>query len=139
MRTRHQPLLLPADPRSLDEVTAYVLKVVGEYLRAPTAYRMRLAADEVATNIVTHGRVRGGQDLSVSGGVDDDMVWIRFRDTGPAFDPHSAAAPDLTLPPALRPVGGLGLHLAFNVLDRFDYERVDGANINTLGMRRDGR
>ncbi|MFD1147088.1 ATP-binding protein [Saccharothrix hoggarensis] len=103
------------------------------------AYRLRLAADEIATNIVEHGY--GGRGvLVVCGGVDDDRVWVRTEDRAPPFDPRGHDASHvLATHPAERTAGGLGLHVAMAGLDEFHYERVDGRNRNTMVVCRAGR
>ncbi|TDQ46903.1 ATP-binding protein [Actinorugispora endophytica] len=140
MATVRDPVVVPGDVPSLELVTRYVLSVVDGLLTPPAVYRMRLAADEVATNIVTHGYAENDRTgvLEVDGGADGDRVWIRFRDSAPPFDPRDRChAPDLAVPLARRPVGGLGLHLVFTMLDDFEYEREGDRNRNTLIMRRD--
>lgn len=101
------------------------------------AYRLRLAADEIATNIVEHGY--GGRGVvAVCGGVEDDRVWVRTEDRAPPFDPRDHdAAEVLATHPADRSPGGLGLHVAMAGLDEFHYEHVDGRNRNTMVVCRE--
>ncbi|QFZ21690.1 ATP-binding protein [Saccharothrix syringae] len=96
------------------------------------AYRLRLAADEIATNIIVHGYGGVGR-VEVCGGVDGDRVWVRTEDCAPPFDPrgHDVTAL-LATDPAERPLGGFGLHVAMAGLDEFHYEHVDGRNRNTM-------
>ncbi len=44
------------------------------------AYRLRLAADEITTNITAHGyRGRSGV-VDIEGGVDDDWAWLHIQE-----------------------------------------------------------
>lgn len=101
------------------------------------AYWLRLAVDEITTNIGQHGyRGRGGP-VELEGAVEDDRVWVRITDEAPPFDPHSHdPGPRLAKGAAHDGEGGLGLYLALNGLDRLDHAYVDGHNVNTLMMRR---
>ncbi|ONI84655.1 hypothetical protein ALI22I_29390 [Saccharothrix sp. ALI-22-I] len=101
------------------------------------AYRLRLAADEIATNIVEHG-YGGTGVVAVCGGVDDDRVWVRTEDRAPPFDPRThCAGAVLATHPADRDPGGLGLYVAMAGLDEFHYEHVAGRNRNTMVVRRE--
>jgi serine/threonine-protein kinase RsbW len=131
-------------PGTLDSLGA-----IGEYvedaaavagLDRKSAYNLRLAVDEVATNTIIHGYQEAGTsgDLTVQAEVTDDAVAITIEDTAAAYDPRGAELPDddeLSGPLQDRPVGGLGLFLAFTVVDEFDYERVGDRNRNRLLMR----
>ncbi|MFC4589456.1 ATP-binding protein [Sphaerisporangium corydalis] len=131
---------IPASLEALDEVAGYVLALAERAgLPAPRAHRLRLAADELATNIVVHGYRETGGVLAVEGGVEDEAVWIRFEDEARPFDPRAGLQrPDQDIPVAQRRIGGLGVFLALTALDGFTYERVAGRNISTLRILRDG-
>src|SRR5438034_11221624 len=77
---------------SLDRVSKYVL-LVGERgnLSANAAYRLRLAADEIVSNIIMHGYKEPSGEIGISGGMDRQQVWVRIVDTAPRFDPRTAA------------------------------------------------
>ncbi|HEX5120954.1 MAG TPA: ATP-binding protein [Pseudonocardiaceae bacterium] len=121
-------------PRRLAEVVAGVARRAGLAERA--AYRLRLAVDELATNVVTHGYHGGPGRLDVAAGYDADWVWLRLEDDAPPFDPRSHdSAPALDGPPR---EGGYGIFLALTNVDSFDYARIGGRNRSTLLMRRPG-
>ncbi|MDG4858844.1 ATP-binding protein [Streptomyces sp. T-3] len=129
---------IPAELAALDAVAAFVLTLGERATLAENAlYRLRLAADELATNIVMHGYRGAPGEIAVDGGIDADQVWVRFQDDAPAFDPRQGLRqPDLAVPLAERQIGGLGVYLAFTAVDCFEYELVAGRNVSTLVMRR---
>ena len=101
------------------------------------AYRLRLAADEITTNIATHGYRDGPGLIDVTTGIEPDRVWLRIEDESPPFDPYSHDPdPHLALDPHERELGRLGLYLATVVTDELRYDRVAGRNRNTLIMHR---
>ncbi|MGI5357425.1 ATP-binding protein [Streptomyces sp. CA-252508] len=131
-------LRIPARLACLDLVAEFVLGLGARAALPESAlYRLRLAADELATNIVMHGYRGTAGEISVDGGIDPDQVWVRFEDDAPAFDPRQGMrAPALDVPLAERQIGGLGVFLAFTAVDSFEYELVAGRNVSTLVMRR---
>lgn len=105
------------------------------------AYNLRLAVDEVATNIVVHGYEEHGQsgEIVVRAETSDDAVTVTLEDSSPEFDPTERAMPteeDLTTPLEDRKIGGLGIYLARKVVDEFRYERRGDRNLNTFVIRR---
>ncbi|HEU5158522.1 MAG TPA: anti-sigma regulatory factor [Streptosporangiaceae bacterium] len=101
------------------------------------SYRLRLAVDEIATNVALHGYTGAYGVVDLEGGIDDERVWVRIEDDAPAFDPRTHdPGPRLAAPPARREAGGLGLYLALRNVDAFTYDRVGGRNRNTLVILR---
>ena len=97
-------------------------------------HRIRLAVDELATNIVLHGYAEAGRsgELQISAQYDEVQLTITLEDTGEGYDPRSTPPPDLTSASEKRPLGGLGVYLALWALDEFDYEQQQNRNRSTL-------
>ncbi|PRX97098.1 ATP-binding protein [Allonocardiopsis opalescens] len=121
-----------------DQVAAFVEQLVGMAdLSTGQAYWLRLAADEITTNILQHGYRGGAGRVDLYGSVEADRVWLRIEDEAPEFDPRCHdPGPHLATAPAERPEGGHGLLLALTKLNDFDYDYTDGRNRNTLIMWR---
>lgn len=135
-----KPLQLAAVPASLDAITAFVTSAAkAGGLGTTASYKLQLAVDEIATNIIVHGHQEAGRDgeLTVRAELSDDAVTIVIEDRAQPFDPRAGASPaDLDAPPEEREIGGLGVFLALRSVDRFDYAYVDGCNRNTFVMYR---
>jgi serine/threonine-protein kinase RsbW len=97
---------------------------------------VQLAVDEVATNVTLHGYQGQGGSLEVElERVGSDLV-VRLRDEAPPFDPTTVPAPDLTLPLAKRPIGGLGIYLVRRAVDEVIHRvTATGGNELTLVKR----
>ncbi|WP_415947782.1 ATP-binding protein [Streptomyces sp. KLOTTS4A1] len=134
---RASELRVPAELRSLAEIAGYVRALARRAgLDPAAAYRLRLAVDELATNVVTHGYQGADGEIVVAGSADPDWVRVRIEDRAPPFDPREGrSAPAVGVPPEQRPIGGLGVHLALTSVDTFRYERTDGRNISVLAVR----
>jgi serine/threonine-protein kinase RsbW len=137
-----QSLSVPAELASLriiGELVTEAARTAG--LDEGAIYRLNLAVEEIAGNIITHGYAEQGVkgDIRVSAELDEDRLVVELLDQGIAFDPTDRPLPsteDLSRPVEQRAVGGLGILLAVRALDGFRYERTDGSNRNILEMRR---
>jgi serine/threonine-protein kinase RsbW len=99
-------------------------------------YWLRLAAEEITTNIIEHG-YEGAGPVWLDSGVQPRLVWVKIEDEAPAFDPMTHDHHfQLAIEPTQREEGGFGLLLAMHKLDDFTYEYVNGKNRNTLIMHR---
>jgi serine/threonine-protein kinase RsbW len=134
------PLTLPATLESLEPLVQYVLSAAAAAgLDRKASYRLRLAVDEIATNIITHGYADAhiDGDVVVTASVDVEQLVITLEDWAPAFDPRVQEDPDhIGKPSDERPIGGLGVFLALKSVDRIDYEYRDHKNRNILTMNR---
>ena len=98
-------------------------------------YALRLCAEEIATNIVSHafpGRA-GGRfrvRLDTADGLD-----LTFEDEGIPFDPTRHAGPPVPGSIAEASIGGLGIPLVRGFVADMRYERRGGTNRLVLGFR----
>jgi anti-sigma regulatory factor (Ser/Thr protein kinase) len=135
-----EPLTVPATLESIDPIVQYVLSAASAAgLDRKSSYRLRLAVDEIATNIITHGYAESQTtgDVVVEATLEDEALTVTLEDWAPAFDPRTLDDPDhLGKPSHERPIGGLGVFLAAKNVDRLDYEYRDHKNRNILTMKR---
>lgn len=135
-----EPLTLPGETAYLSQLMDYVTwAAAAAGLDEQAAYRLSLAVDEIATNIVVHGYKEAGRtgDLLIRAETDADKLLIFLEDTGESFDPREAPHPNhLDLPLEERRDGGLGIYLALWGVDAFNYELVDGKNRCVFMMNR---
>jgi len=116
-------------------VLRLVDKAGEEYgLPAETLTDLRLALDEVVTNIVKYAyRDDGRHEITIRCVLRGSALETTIEDDGIAFDPLLAApAPDLDSPVASRRVGGLGVHFLRNLMSEVSYQRLAGRNRLTL-------
>jgi serine/threonine-protein kinase RsbW len=97
---------------------------------------LRVALDEIVSNIVIHGGVARPPRIDVGFRRVDDGVEVTITDDGPPFDPMARPEPDVTLPIEARQPGGLGIALVKSLVDRVRYERIGraggGSNVLVL-------
>jgi len=100
------------------------------------------AVDEAATNAIIHGHAGAVGWVEVGVSTERDRFVVTIEDDAPAFDPTSVPAPDLSIHPAERRPGGMGVLLARMCVDEMAYRpRPGGGNILTLvrGFERNGK
>jgi len=131
-----ETLTLPGNLDSLSQIAEYV-KQISEManLDKKTAYKLRLAVDEIATNIVLHGYEESGKtgDISITGIIEDHQLIITLEDSGAYFDPYQQIgieSQNINKPINERPIGNLGIYLAVDGVDQFVYERKGDINCN---------
>jgi anti-sigma regulatory factor (Ser/Thr protein kinase) len=128
------PLIVPGNLDSLSAIRHYVAAAAAQVgLDKKVAYRVQLAVDEIATNIIVHGYEQSGKKgkVKVKADITQTSLTIMLEDSSAPFDPRRFEPPDhITKPIKERPIGGLGVFLAIGNVDKFDYEYVNKRNRN---------
>jgi anti-sigma regulatory factor (Ser/Thr protein kinase) len=100
-----------------------------------SVFHLTLCLDELVTNIIDYGYADFDEHpIDVTITLDGDRVNIRIEDDAQPFNILEAPDPELDIPleDRLRPIGGMGIHLVKNMMDRIEYTRADGKNILLL-------
>lgn len=104
-------------------------------LEMPEVFQLNLALEEAVVNVMNYAYQDSGLiDLSAST-EDSDIVFV-LEDSGKAFDPTKADAPDITLSAEDRDIGGLGIFLVQQLMSSVTYCRKDGKNVLTMIYKR---
>ncbi|BAQ66127.1 ATP-binding protein [Geminocystis sp. NIES-3709] len=137
-----EKLTVSATLDSLKIITEYIVKVANmANLEKKAIYKLRLAIDELATNIINYGYSEDDRESYIffESEISDKTIVITIHDSGIPFDPTSKLEVESEMINVAiddRPIGGLGIFLAFDGVDEFYYERVDNENINILTIYR---
>jgi len=122
------------------EDRAIVLDGLDEFFRAHRLpvrplHELQLALEEHLTNISSYGFAdHAAHTIHVRVALEGGSLCVEIEDDGREFNPLTHPAPDLTVPIAERPIGGLGIHMIRKSVDALEYRR-DG-NCNTVVMRK---
>ncbi len=93
-----------------------------------------VACEEIVVNIISyayHPGQKGNIEIHVDKD-DDGNLQIKIIDSGKPFDPLSMPDPVLDTPIEERPIGGLGIFLVKQFMDKVSYRREAGLNILTM-------
>ncbi|MBW4467407.1 MAG: anti-sigma regulatory factor [Pegethrix bostrychoides GSE-TBD4-15B] len=137
-----QSLTVPGKLDSLKPIADFVITASAQVgLDKKAAYKLRLAVDEIATNIILYGYEEAGceGDIIISAVVDDQQLEIVLEDDAILYDPQQTQAietAELQRPLAERQMGGLGVYLAIQGVDQFRYERAGNRNRNIFNVKR---
>ena len=111
---------------------------IGANARIPSAalYDLQVVLDEIVSNVIKYAWPGGGaHEVRVRLTVDRGAVEVEVVDDGQPYDPREAPAP-LRAARGRRPrPGGLGIHIARQLVDVFDYERKEPHNRVRLTKR----
>ncbi|MCT2401533.1 ATP-binding protein [Novosphingobium mangrovi (ex Huang et al. 2023)] len=114
-------------PAFLEAIESYL---EGAGLPIDVVTKVMIVFDELGSNILDHGSADGIPSITTRLNVRKDALEVELSDTGIPFDPLSLPAPDTSLSVEDRPVGGLGIHIVRELMDRVEYNR-EGA-LNTI-------
>lgn len=106
----------------LKEIRQFVESEVSALNINPDAiYDILLATTEAITNIILHGYKDKNGLIELEVKQEGNSVTVYIRDEAPRFDPTQIPTPDLNQPLENRPVGGMGIHLMRQFMDRVLY------------------
>lgn len=98
--------------------------------------RANLILEELVLNTLTHGDTTGLTKIDLELESNDHALTIHLTDDGSPFNPLTdAPEPDITLPLAERPIGGLGVYLVLTMGEELEYRRENDRNHLKLVVR----
>ncbi|MBR6855400.1 MAG: ATP-binding protein [Fibrobacter sp.] len=101
------------------------------------AMSLNLALEEAVSNVMLYAYPEGTEgQVEVEAAILDDRLEFKVSDSGVAFDPTVARAPDLAADLKDRPIGGLGIFLVKRIMDQVTYTRENGKNILSMTKKR---
>ena len=105
-------------------------------LPSELVFRLTLVLEEIITNVISYGyEDEMEHEISVRLSWEDPDLKIEVEDDGRPFNPLEAPPPDMVKPLAERPVGGLGIHLVREMMDKLEYRRENDKNLLVLKTR----
>lgn len=136
-----EPLIVPGVLDSLEDIRKYVAAAAeAASLDKKATYRLKLAVDEIVTNIIIHGYDEAGLEgeVELHADINEETLAISIEDTGASYNPFQGDVDlDLELPLEERQIGGLGVYLTIQNVDEFLYEQTsEGRNRHTFIMNR---
>ncbi|MER2054107.1 MAG: ATP-binding protein [Clostridia bacterium] len=140
MDEKRNGITLPAMIESCAVATAFIDRELEKIDCAGKAKtQINIAIDEIITNIASYAyageKENGMMTIGFAFDAGTETAEITFADEGMAFDPLSAAEPDVNLPAEERQIGGLGIFLVKKTMDDVSYRREDGQNVLTIRKR----
>jgi serine/threonine-protein kinase RsbW len=98
-------------------------------------FDLQLAVEEACANVIEHAYSSKGGDLVITFAARGRDVVLTVRDHGRPFAPEKVIAPDMSLPLTQRSIGGLGLHLMYQLMDEVQFDFAEGSNTLVMVKR----
>jgi serine/threonine-protein kinase RsbW len=97
---------------------------------------LQVALDEILSNIVKYAWPSDeDHKLHLSISLEDGGIEVVITDDGASFDPRAHTPREPPPPGSRRQPGGVGIKMVAQLVDGFDYARIDGRNQVTLTKR----
>ena len=128
-------MTIAAKTENLDKIIDFVnehLESVDCSMKVMT--QMDIVVEELFVNIANYAYGDGAGDMTLLVEFTDEprSVKLTFTDSGMPYDPLAREDPDVSLSAEERPIGGLGIFMVKNMVDKLYYEYKDGENILRL-------
>ncbi len=118
----------------LDHVARFI-EEIGEELDLGMELQMNLnlVLEEMVSNIIFYA-YPDGTEASIELMAESDGKELTFvlSDQGQAFDPTMKEDTTMDVNPAERDLGGMGIFIVKNIMNKVTYQRLEGKNLLTM-------
>lgn len=102
-------------------------------LSSELTMNINLVVEEALSNIIFYAfKDKENRKIQIIISLQKKDIVIEIKDSGIAFNPLKQEAPDISLPAEERPIGGLGIFLISQIMDKINYKRESNQNVLTL-------
>ncbi len=109
---------------------------MAQSLPETVIWRFHLALEELLRNVIAHAYPdRAEHEIDVTIEYDGTHLTATVVDDGVPFNPLNTMPPNVSDALEDRKIGGLGIHLARNIVDTLGYEWQEGKNVVTVRSR----
>ena len=117
------------------EKVAQFVEEIGEELGLSMELQMNLniVMEEMVTNVIFYAYPEGEvADIELLAKSDGKELTFVLSDQGKEFDPTAKEDADLDVNPADRELGGMGIFIVKNIMNKVTYQRLEGKNLLTM-------
>lgn len=130
----HNSIVLTNNISEVARLNNFIKAVNADLLiESELGKQLQLSIEEAVVNVIDYAygeEEKGNVEIDVEA-TSTELIF-RVTDSGIFFAPTDVAKADTTLSVEERPIGGLGIFLVRSLMDKINYERVDGKNILTM-------
>ena len=117
------------------EKVALFVEEIGEELGLNMELQMNLnlVMEEMVSNVIFYAYPEGEDaEIELLAKSDGKELTFVLSDQGKEFDPTAKEDADLDVNPADRELGGMGIFIVKNIMNKVTYQRLEGKNLLTM-------
>ena len=117
------------------EKVAQFVEEIGEELGLNMELQMNLnlVMEEMVTNVIFYAYPQGEvADIELLAKSDGKELTFVLSDQGKEFDPTAKEDANPDINPADREIGGMGIFIVKNIMNKVTYQRLEGKNLLTM-------
>ena len=132
-------VLLRNEMAEIEKLPVFIEELGDELGLSPEwVFNLNLVLEEAVSNVILYAYPKEEHETIslVAKKIGHQLIFV-LTDSGKEFDPTQAPDADITLSAEERPIGGLGIFLIRQIMDKVEYQRIDGKNVFTLEKKLD--
>ena len=117
------------------EKVALFVEEIGEELGLNMELQMNLnlVMEEMVSNVIFYAYPEGEEaEIELLAKSDGKELTFVLSDQGKEFDPTAKEDADPDVNPADREIGGMGIFIVKNIMNKVTYQRLEGKNLLTM-------
>ena len=127
-------LVIENDISEISKLAVFIDELSEEMNLTPELiFNLNLVLEEAVSNVMlyAYGEEKH-KEISLMANMSDGNLVFVLTDSGKEFDPTKVPDADITLSAEEREIGGLGIFLIRQIMDKVDYQRIEEKNVLTM-------
>ena len=127
-------LVIENDISEISKLAVFIDELGEEMNLTPELiFNLNLVLEEAVSNVIlyAYGEEKH-KEISLMANMSDGNLVFVLTDSGKVFDPTKVPDADITLSAEERGIGGLGIFLIRQIMDKVDYQRIGEKNVLTM-------
>ena len=118
----------------LERVNQFVEEIGDELgLDIELQMNLNLVMEEMVSNVIFYAYPQGTEaEIELVAESDGKEVTFVLSDSGKEFDPTMKEGVNTDINPAEREIGGMGIFIVKNIMNKVTYQRLEGKNLLTM-------
>ena len=118
----------------LEKVNQFVEEICEELgLDMELQMNLNLVLEEMVSNVIFYAYPKGTpEEIELAAESDGKELTFVLSDSGIEFDPTAKEDADPDMNPMDRDIGGMGIYIVKNIMNKVTYQRLEGKNLLTM-------
>ena len=118
----------------LEKVNQFVEEICEELgLDMELQMNLNLVMEEMVSNVIFYAYPEGTpEEIELTAESDGKELTFVLSDSGIEFDPTAKEDADPDVNPMDRDIGGMGIYIVKNIMNKVTYQRLEGKNLLTM-------